>query len=242
MYQSIFTEHEFSLQCPRSSSESAPSFIAAKIFTTTFIRYFQINRLQSTAARTWAQRSVPPQIRESVLRLVTCGREGDGDDGGGDLAVVDKVSLWTDERLRDGLYECIVYLFFRTAWPSFGPCCTAATRCGQSACPQSSTRGRGRRSSCTWEEGVSQEDTCLESNATRYEMFSQVFGIYKTLDNMVAERREAKISCCVCQTGIGPLRVCVHFDHEAELGRSVRRSGARLRDHSSQVRSMDFTV
>ncbi len=31
----------------------------------------QINRLQSTAARSWAQRFIPPQVRELVLSYVT---------------------------------------------------------------------------------------------------------------------------------------------------------------------------
>ena len=69
------------------------------------MNHFQINRLQSTAARAWAQRSVPPQIRESVLSLVTCG-EGDDGDGGDLAAVVDKVlylgqyPFMTEERMR----------------------------------------------------------------------------------------------------------------------------------------------
>ena len=49
---------------------------------------FQINRLQTTAARAWAQRSVPPQIREVVLGLVTSGGEDDADR---ELGAVDKV-------------------------------------------------------------------------------------------------------------------------------------------------------
>ena len=53
-----------------------------------FVRLLdQINRLQSTAARAWAQRYVPPQIRESVLNLVTCGGVDSGDDNEGDLAL-----------------------------------------------------------------------------------------------------------------------------------------------------------
>ena len=94
---------------PESSSRPLPAKTAphsrnlALASLETAVMNFQVNRLQSTAARAWAQRSVPPQIRESVLSLVT---RSEGDDDGGALAVVDKVlylepyPFMTEERMR----------------------------------------------------------------------------------------------------------------------------------------------